>query len=113
MYRFSVRHRPFFIVAVKKFKNAKTLRQMQSLSPDNLPTGTSQVALVIKKLLANAGDMRPDLVPGLERSPGEGNGNPLQYSCLENPMDRRAWWATAYRVANSWTRQQQQPMKQH
>ena len=59
MYRFSVRHRPFFIVAVKKFKNAQTLRQMQSLSPDNLPTGTSQVALVIKKLLANAGDMRP------------------------------------------------------
>ena len=59
MYRFSVRRRPFFIVAVKKFKNAKTLRQVQSLIPDNLPTGTSQVSLVVKKLLANAGDMRP------------------------------------------------------
>ena len=39
----------------------------------------------------NAGD--PGLIPGLGRSPGEGNGNPLQYSCLENPMDREAWWA--------------------
>ena len=38
----------------------------------------------------NAGD--PGSIPGLGRSPGEGNGNPLQYSCLENPMDRRAWW---------------------
>ena len=40
----------------------------------------------------NAGD--PGLIPGSERSPGEGNGNPLQYSCLENPMDRGAWWAS-------------------
>ena len=38
------------------------------------------------------------LIPGLGRSPGEGNGNPLQYSCLENPMDRGAWWATAHGV---------------
>ena len=38
-------------------------------------------------------------VPGSRRSPGEGNGNPLQYSCLENPMDRGAWWATVYAVA--------------
>ena len=38
-------------------------------------------------------------IPGLGRSPGEGNGNPLQYSCLENPMDRRAWWATVHRIA--------------
>ena len=42
-------------------------------------------------------------VPGLGRSPGEGNGNPLQYSCLENPMDRGAWWATVHRVTWSWT----------
>ena len=41
--------------------------------------------------------------PGLGRSPGEGNGNPLQYSCLENPMDRGAWQATVHRVAKSWT----------
>ena len=40
----------------------------------------------------------PGSIPGLRRSPGEGNGNPLQYSCLENPMDRGAWWATVYGV---------------
>ena len=42
-------------------------------------------------------------VPGWGRSPGEGNGKPLQYSCLENPMDRGAWYATVHGVANSWT----------
>ena len=46
----------------------------------------------------------PGLIPGLGRSPGEGNGNPLQYSCLENPMDRGAWWAAVHRVTKSWTR---------
>ena len=50
----------------------------------------------------NAGD--PDLIPGSGRSPGKGNGNPLQYSCLENPMDGVAWWATVHGVAKSWTR---------
>ena len=50
----------------------------------------------------NAGDL--DSIPGSERSPGEGNGNPLQYSCLENPMDRGAWWATVHGVAKSGTR---------
>ena len=40
----------------------------------------------------------PSLIPGLERCPGEGNRNPLQYSCLENPMDRGAWWATVHGV---------------
>ena len=44
------------------------------------------------------------LIPGTGRSPGEGNGNPLQYSCLENPMDRGAWWAAVHGVAKSWTR---------
>ena len=43
-------------------------------------------------------------VPGSGRSPGEGNGNPLQYSCLENPVDRGAWWAVVHGVAESWTR---------
>ena len=43
-------------------------------------------------------------IPGLGGSPGEGNGNPLQYSCLENPMDAEAWWATVHRVAKSLTR---------
>ena len=50
----------------------------------------------------NVGDLSS--IPGLGRSPGEGNGNPLQYSCLENPMDRGAWWATVHGVAKSWTR---------
>jgi len=46
----------------------------------------------------------PGLIPGLGRSPGDGNGNPLQYSCLEKPMDRGAWWtAVAHGVAESWT----------
>jgi len=42
-------------------------------------------------------------IPGLGRYPGEGNGNPLKYSCLENPMDRGAWWATVHRVIKGWT----------
>ena len=44
------------------------------------------------------------LIPVLGRSPGEGNGNPLQYSCMENPMDGGAWWATVHGVLKSWTR---------
>ena len=44
------------------------------------------------------------LIPGLGRSPGGGHGNPLQYSCLENPMDRGAWWATVHGVIKNWTR---------
>ena len=57
----------------------------------------SQVALVVKNPLANAGDIRDaGSVPGLGRYPGERHGNPLQYSCLENPMDRGAWWATVH-----------------
>ena len=50
-----------------------------------------------KESVCNAGD--PGSIPGLRRFPGERNVNPLQYSCLENPMDRRAWWATVYGVA--------------
>ena len=56
---------------------------------------------VVKNLPAKAGDMGS--IPGLGRAPGEGNGNPLQYSCLENPMDRGAWWAAVHRVAKSQT----------
>ena len=63
------------------------------------------MALVVKNPLANAGDVRDvGLIPGSGRSPGGGNGNPFQYSCLENPMDRGAWWATVHGVAESWTR---------
>ena len=63
------------------------------------------MALVVKSPPANTGDIRDiDLIPGLRRSPGRGRGNPLQYSCLENPMDRGAWRATVHEVSNSWTR---------
>ena len=56
---------------------------------------------VVKNPLANAGDLGS--IPGLGRSPGEGNGNPLQYSHLENPMNRGAWQATVHEVAESQT----------
>ena len=57
-----------------------------------VPWGASQVVLVIRSLSASAEDVRDaGSIPGLGRSPRGGNGNPLQYSCLENPMDRGAW----------------------
>ena len=56
----------------------------------------------VKAPACSAGDL--SLILGLGRSPGKGNGNPLQYSCLENPMDRGAWWAILHKVAKSWTR---------
>ena len=63
----------------------------------DFPGGT-----MVMNLLANAGDTRDaGLIPGLGRSPGEGNGNPLQYSCLENPMDRGAWRATVHGVTEA------------
>ena len=62
------------------------------------------MVLVVKNPPANAGDIRDaGLISGLGRSPGGGNGNPLQYSCLENPMDRRPRQATVHGVAKSWT----------
>ena len=65
---------------------------------------TSQVVLVIKNPPANAGDIREvSLIPGWGRPPGEGHGSPLQHSCLENPMDRGAWWAMVPRVSKSLT----------
>ena len=60
---------------------------------------------MVKSLAANAGDIRDTgLIPGSGRSPGGGCGNPLQYSGLENPRDRGAWWAVVHGVAKSWTR---------
>ena len=66
--------------------------------------GSSQVAPVVKNPPANEGDVRDeDSIPGLEKSPRGGHGNPLQYSCLENPMDRGTWQATVHRVTKSQT----------
>ena len=65
----------------------------------------SQMTQWVKNLSANAGDARGvDSIPGSGRSPGGGSGNPPQYSCLEKPMDRGAWWATVHGVAKSRTR---------
>ena len=67
-------------------------------------SGASQVALVMKNMLPNAGDIRHvGSNPGTGKSLGGGHGNTLQYSCLENPVDRGAWQATVHRVAKSWT----------
>ena len=64
--------------------------------------GASPVAQTGKKITCNTGNL--GLIPGWGRPPGGGHGNPLQYSCLESPMDREAWWATVHRVTKSWTR---------
>jgi len=67
-------------------------------------SGFPWVALVVKNPPAKAGDRRdPGSIPGSGRSPGEGHGNPLQYSCLENPVDRGAWQATVHRISKSRT----------
>ena len=66
------------------------------------------MALVVKNPPANGGDIRDEvLIPGLGRSPRRGHGNPIQYSCLENPMNGGAWRATVHRVAKNWTRLKQ------
>ena len=66
--------------------------------------GASQVALVVKNLPASAGDIRDmGLITWVGKIPWEGNGSPLQYSCLENPMDRGAWRATVHGVAKRQT----------
>ena len=63
---------------------------------------------MVKNLPANAGDIIDSgSIPGFERSPGEGHGDLLQYSCLENPMDRGVWWATVHSVTKSQTRLKQ------
>ena len=69
------------------------------LPPPTRSQRASQVALVVKNPPANAGDIGDaNSIPGLGRFPGGGNGNPLQYSCLENPMDRGAWWPIAHKI---------------
>ena len=77
--------------------------QCKEIEENNRMGKTSLVAQRLKRESAcNAGDL--GLIPGLGRSPGKGNGNPLQYSCLENPMDGGVWWATVHVFAKSQTR---------
>ena len=69
---------------------------------------------MVKNLPASAGDLRDmGLIPGSGRSPGGGHGNPLQYSCLENPLDRGAWQAVVHRVAKNWPQWKQLSTAQH
>ena len=64
---------------------------------------SAQAVLVVRNPPANAGDVRDaGVIPGLGKTPGEESGNPLQYPCLDNSMDRGAWWAMLHRVAKSW-----------
>ena len=69
---------------------------MELIDYEGFPGGSAG-----KELACNVGDLGS--IPGLGSSPGEEKGNPLQYSCLENPMDRGAWWAAVHGVAKSWT----------
>ena len=97
-----------------RLSNKQELRGHLRITSFLLPWLASQVVLVVKNLPANAGDLRhAGLIPGLGRFPGEGHGNPLQYFCLENPMDRRAWWATVHGVTQSWTQLKQLSTAQH
>ena len=76
--------------------------------------GAFQVVLLVKNLPANGGNIRDQgLIPVLERSPGGGNCNPLQNSCMENSMDRGTWQATVHRVAKSQTQLKQLSTRTH
>ena len=80
-------------------------RLLEDKPPKGLPRW-----LIGKVSACQAGD--GGLIPGSGRSPGEGNGNPFQYSCLGNSMDRGAWWATVHGVTKSWTRLNTQTSKE-
>ena len=77
-------------------RTLKEEKRFMKFNPLCFPGGSE-----VKASARNVGDL--GLIPGSERSPGEENGNPLQYSCLRNPMGRGAWWAAVHRVATRWT----------
>ena len=88
------------------YLNVSILKNVQCPEPSKIHKvkPDSQVALVVNNLPVNAGDVTDvGSIPGSGRSPGGGHGKPPQHSCLENPMDREAWWATVHRVAENQT----------
>ena len=88
------------ILEPKKIKSVTVPTFSPSFCHEVMGLEASQVALVVKNPPANAGDVRDlGLIPGLGRFPGGGHDKPLQYSCLENPLDRGAWWTIVHRVA--------------
>ena len=93
-------------VPIERALELELLKHMLSLPGIiNLPPRASQVSIVIKSLPANAGDTGDvGLIPGSGRSPGGGQSHPLQYSCLENPIDRGAWQAAVHGVTKSQTK---------
>ena len=94
------RHRPWAHEADSPYNDLEfTIR---TCMPQTDKSNTSLMAQMIKASACNVGDLGS--IPGWGRSSGEGNGNPLQYSCLENSMDGEAWWAPVHGVAKSWTR---------
>ena len=92
----------FFFFSLPVLINKASLEQAMSISLLLLAVTLLLVAQTVKYSVCNTGDQ--GLIPGSGRSPGEGNGNPFQHSCLENPTDRGAWWATVYGVSKSQTR---------
>ena len=78
-------------------KALRSEESAKSMFGRNMAEGGFPCGSVVKNLPANAGDA--GLILGLGRFPGEGNGNPLQHSCLGNPMDRQTWWAAVHGVA--------------
>ena len=87
----------------------KSQTRLKGFSMHTQSQKTPQVALLVKNPPPNAGNFLRDVGsdPGLGGSLGGGHGNPLQYSCLENPMDRRAWWAPVRGITKSWTQLKQ------
>ena len=83
-------------------KESDTTERLNSNNKEECTNRASLVAQMVKASASNAGD--PGSIPGTGRSPGEGNGNPLQYCCLENFMDGEAWWAIVHGVTKSRTR---------
>ena len=96
-----------------QLKNASALRQNFNLDLEvwiRIQFNKQSLRVFFRSFLGGSGGkgsaynvVDPGLIPGLGRSPGKGNGNPLQCSCLENPMNRGAWRATVHSVAKSWT----------